>query len=33
MDAAFGAWYNAGSGPWSMYQSGLNIRFGFELNF
>jgi len=33
MDAAFGAWYNLGSGPWTMYGTGLNMRFGFELNF
>ena len=33
MDRAFGAWYDLGSGPWTHYNAGLNIRFGFELNF
>ena len=32
-DRAFGAWYNAGRGPWAFRGVGLNIRFGFELNF
>jgi hypothetical protein len=32
-DRAFGAWYNVNSGPQVFYGAGLNIRFGFELNF
>jgi hypothetical protein len=30
---AYGAWYNVNSGPQVFYGAGLNIRFGFELNF
>jgi len=33
MDSAFGAWYNMNNGPQASYGVGLNIRFGFELNF
>jgi hypothetical protein len=33
MDSAFGAWYNMNNGPYASYGAGLNIRFGFELNF
>jgi hypothetical protein len=33
MDSAFGAWYNVGQGSYVSYGAGLNIRFGFELNF
>jgi len=32
-DKAFGAWYTMGSGPQVFRGTGLNIRFGFELNF
>jgi hypothetical protein len=31
--SAFGAWYNVNNGAQSFYGAGLNIRFGFELNF
>jgi hypothetical protein len=35
VDAAYGAFYNAYSGvaAWNFRGTGLNIRFGFELNF
>jgi hypothetical protein len=33
LDATFNALYNAGNGPWTLQGAGLNIRFGFELNF
>jgi len=33
LETAWGAYYDAGNGPWSRYGAGLNIRFGFELNF
>ena len=32
-DRAFGAWYDTNNGSWAFYGNGLNIRFGFELNF
>ena len=32
-NSAFGAWYNVNNGPQTFYGAGLNIRFGFELNF
>jgi hypothetical protein len=30
---AYGAWYNVNNGSQAFYGAGLNIRFGFELNF
>ena len=30
---AYGAWYAETQGPQTFYGAGLNIRFGFELNF
>jgi hypothetical protein len=32
-NAAYGAWYNVNNGSQAYYGAGLNIRFGFELNF
>jgi hypothetical protein len=33
LDTALGAYYFATNGAWTNYGAGLNIRFGFELNF
>ncbi len=33
LDAAMGAYYDLYNGAWTNYGPGLNIRFGFELNF
>lgn len=33
LDSMLGSYYTASYGPWTNYNVGLNIRFGFELNF
>jgi hypothetical protein len=31
--AAANAWYTRGHGPWTLHDSGFNMRLGFEFNF
>ena len=33
LNVMMGQFYNANHGPWTLNDSGLNIRFGFEFNF
>jgi len=33
INTAYNAWYEAGHGPWTLYDSGINLRLGFEFTF